>query len=429
VSPLDALLVRHPLPTWRIVAWPIVLLLIALIVWSHFAELEEVAVAPGEVVPENRVKVIQHLEGGIIDEIFVSEGSVVHAGDPLVRLNLATAGLNRNELQAQLDGQMLRRARLLAETRGTEIEPPAEAAARHPELAETEQHAFEALKRELASKQGVLEEQLHQRQLEVQELEARRRATVANLALARERLKMSSSLLAEGLTAKMEHLQLQAEVEKLEGEAQSLTPAVPRARAAVGEAQQRLKEGIEHFRREAQEQLGETEDTIARLNEQLAQAVDQHRRAEIRSPIDGIVKKLRYHTLGGVVAPGEPIMEIVPTSDTLVVLAHLDPSDRGYVHAGLPALVKITTYDYVRYGGLKGHVVQVAPDSTTDNQGRSYFEVVVETDRSHLGTDKTPLPISTGMQASVDIHTGRRSVMDYLLKPVLKMRDEALHER
>ncbi len=429
MSPLDRLLDHNPLPTWRVVAWPIVLLMVILMIWAHFAELQEVAVAPGEVVPESKVKVVQHLEGGIIETIFVSEGAEVRAGDPLVRLDLATSGVNRNELMALLDGELLRRARLLAETRGTPLELPAEAAARHPDVAEAQRRAFDARKRELASTLGVLQEQLRQRELEVQELEARRRATVANLTLARQRLKMSESLLAEGLMAKMEHLQLKAEVEKLEGEAQSLAPAVPRARAAIAEGEQRLKEGTERFRREAQDQLGQVEQSIARLKEQLAQAVEQGRRAEIRSPIDGIVKKLRYHTIGGVVAPGEPIMEIVPTSDTLVILARLDPTDRGYVHPGQPALVKITTYDFVRYGGLDGRVLQVAPDSTIDSQGRPYFEVIVETARSHLGDADKPLPISTGMQAMVDIHTGRRSVMEYLLKPVWEARHEALRER
>lgn len=429
MSRLDILLENHPLPTWRIVAWPIVVMIAILIVWSYFAELEEVAVAPGEVVPESKVKVIQHLEGGIIEEIFVSEGSRVREGEPLVRLDLATSGVNSKELLAQLDSEALHRARLLAETRGEPLQLPAEAAARHPDVAEAQRRAFDARKRELASTLGVLEEQVRQRELEVQELEARRRATLTNLTLARQRLKMSASLLAEGLMAKMEHLELRAEVEKLEGEAQSLAPAVPRAGAAVAEAEQRLNEGTERFRREAQEELGGVEQSIARLKEQLARAVDQGRRAEIRSPIDGIVKKLRYHTIGGVVAPGEPIMEIVPTSDTLVVVARLDPTDRGYVHPDQPALVKITTYDFVRYGGLAGHVIQVAPDSTTDSQGHPYFEVVVETESAHLGSDDRPLPISTGMQATVDIHTGRRSVMEYLLKPVLKMRHEALRER
>jgi adhesin transport system membrane fusion protein len=429
MSPLDSLLANHPLPTWRAVAWPIVLLIAALLVWAPFAELEEVAVAPGEVIPQTKVKVIQHLEGGIIEKIFVTEGMEVKAGDPLVRIDLATAGVNRNELMALLDGERLRRARLLAETRALPLQFPSEAAARHPDVTDAERRAFEARRREVASMQGVLQEQLRQRELEVQELDARRRAVVANLALARERLRMSEALLAEGLMAKMEHLQLRAEVEKLEGEAQTLAQSVPRARAAVTEAQQRLNEGLERFRREAQEQLGHTEQAIARLKEQLAQAVDQDRRAEIRSPIDGVVKKLRYHTLGGVIAPGEPIMEIVPTADTLVVLARLDPTDRGYVHAGQPALVKITTYDFVRYGGLEGRVVQVAPDSTMDGRGQPFFEVIVETARAHLGSEERPLPISAGMQAIVDIHTGRRSVMDYLLKPVLEVKHEALRER
>lgn len=429
MSPLDQLLARHPLPTWRRAAWPIVLLLVALLFWADRAELEEVAVAPGEVVPQTKVKVIQHLEGGIIEEIFVSEGSEVTAGMPLVRLDLATAGVNRNELFTLVDSERLRRARLLAESRGKPLELPADAATRHPDLAEAQRQAFAARQRELASTLGVLREQLRQRELELQELEARRRSTVANLALARERLKMSESLLADGLMAKMEHLQLKAEVEKLEGEAQSLAPAIPRARAAIAEAEQRLTEGGDRFRREAQEQLGQVEQSIARLKEQLAQAVDQGQRAEIRSPIAGIVKKLRYHTIGGVVAPGEPIMEIVPTTDTLVVLARLDPADRGYVHAGQPAKVKISTYDFIRYGGLDGRVVQVAPDSSSDGQGRPYFEVIVETARAHLGGDDNPLPISTGMQATVDILTGRRSVMEYLLKPVLAVRHEAMRER
>lgn len=429
MSRLDAILASHPLPTWRPVAWPVVMLLAVLLVWASFARLEEVAVAPGEVAPQTKVKVIQHLEGGIIAEIFVAEGSIVRAGEPLVRLDLATSGVNRNELVARIDGELLLRARLLAETEGTPLELPDDAVARLPDVAEAERRAFEARRRELASTLGVLQEQTRQRELEVQELDARKHAVAVNLGLARERLKMSQSLLAEGLTARMEHLQLQAETEKLEGELQSLIPAAPRARAAVAEAEQRLKEASQRFRSDAQEQLGQTEQSLARLKEQLVEATDQRSRADIRSPIEGIVKKLRYHTIGGVVSRGEPIMEIVPTSDALVIEAHLSPTDRGYVHAGQPALVKISTYDFVRYGGLAGRVIQVAPDSTTDSHGTPYFEVIVETDRSHLGDERDPLPISPGMLATVDIETGSRSVMDFLLKPVLKLKLEALRER
>ena len=405
------------------------ILLAVLLVWAHFARLDEVTVAPGEVVPQGKVKVIQHLEGGIIERIYVTEGATVQTGDPLVRLDLATGGVNREELQARLDGEVLRRARLTAEVENKELKLPALAAGRHGNLAEAEQQAFLARRHDLDSSLGVLRAQVRQRELEVQELEARKRAVGRNLALAQERLKMSTSLLAEGLTAKMEHLKLRAEVEDLQGQLQSLTPAVPRARAAVAEAKQRLLEGETHFRRDAQDQLGSAEQAIAQLNELLAKATEQGLRAEIKSPIDGIVKKLRYHTIGGVVSPGEPIMEIVPTGDKLVIEAKLNPTDRGYVNEGQPTLVKVSTYDFARYGGLAGTVVSVAPDSTTDQNGTPYFRVIVQTDKTYLGEEKGKLPITPGMQATADIHTGTKTVMDYLIKPVLKLRDEAFRER
>jgi membrane fusion protein, adhesin transport system len=330
---------------------------------------------------------------------------------------------------ARLDGAQLRRARLLAESRGGSLALPAEAASRQPDVAEAERRAYGARRRELESSIIVLREQLRQRELEVQELEAKRKSTATNLGLARERVKMSASLLQDGLTARMEHLQLQAEAEKLEGELQSLLPALPRSRAAVAEATQRLKEAEVRFQRQAQDELGETEQTISRLQELLAEATDQGIRAEIKSPINGVVKRLRYNTIGGVVSPGEPIMEIVPTGERLVIEAKLNPVDRGYVHAGQSALVKISTYDFIRYGGLNGTVRQVAPDASTDKNGGPYFEVIVETHRSHLGEDDSKLQIASGMQATVDIRTGSRTVMDYLIKPVLKLQDEAFRER
>jgi adhesin transport system membrane fusion protein len=332
-------------------------------------------------------------------------------------------------LLARLDGSLLHRARLLAESTGAALALPTDAAARQPNVADAERQAYAARRRELESSLGILKEQVHQRELEVQELEAKRKSATNNLALARERLKMSTSLLQEGLTARMEHLRLQAEVESLEGELQGLGPALPRARAAVAEAAQRLREGEVRFQREAREGVGETEQNIARVQELLAQATDQGVRAEIKSPIDGVVKKLRYNTIGGVVTPGEAIMDIVPTGEKLIIEARLSPIDRGYVDAGQPALVKISTYDFVRYGGLTGVVSQVAPDASTDKNGTPYFDVIVETDKAYLGDRAGKLPITPGMQATVDIHTGTRSVMEYLIKPVLKLRDEAFRER
>lgn len=429
MSRLDTLVARHPLATWRSVAWPLMLLLAALMIWAGFAQLDQVAVATGEVVPQGKIKVVQHLEGGIIEQIHVSEGSVVRIGDPLVRLDLATSGVNRKELLARLDSALLRRARLLAESSGAALALPSDAVTRQSNVADAERQAYAARRRELESTLGVLKQQANQRELEVQELEAKRKSAANNLGLSRERLKMSASLLQEGLTARMEHLSLQAEVESLEGELQALGPALPRARAAVAEAAQRLREGELRFQRQARDELGDTEQTIARVQELLAQATDQGVRAEIKSPIDGVVKKLRYNTIGGVVAPAEAVMDIVPTGEKLVIQAKLSPIDRGYVNSGQQAVVKVSTYDFVRYGGLRGVVSQVAPDASTDKSGAIYFEVVVETDKAYLGEVAGTLPITPGMQATVDIHTGTQSVMDYLIKPVLKLREEAFRER
>jgi len=218
------------------------ILLAVLVTWANFALLDEVAVAMGEVVPQGKVKVVQHLEGGIIEEIHVAEGDMVKPGAPLVQLDLATSGVNRNELLARLDGQLLVRARLAAEAEGKDLAFPADVAARRPVIAAAEREAFRARERELVSTLAVLEEQVKQRELEVQELEARQRAVTKNLGLGQQRLRMSTSLLQEGLTAKMEHLQLEAEVDSLKGEMESLVPAIPRARAAVSEAEQRLEE-------------------------------------------------------------------------------------------------------------------------------------------------------------------------------------------
>ncbi len=429
MSCLDALLQRHPLPTWRIIVWPVMLLSASFLIWAYFSTLDEVSTAVGEVIPRGKVKIVQHLEGGIIEAIYIREGDPVEQDQPLVQLDLGAAAINRDEIEVRLDGALLRRARLLAEVSGHELDLSGDPRDRQPDLAKAEQNAYLARRRELDTVLSGLQAQVAQRELQVQELEARRRSAGNNLDIARERLRMSQSLLSQGLTARMEHLQIKTTVEDLEGEISSLEPAIPRASAAVVEARQKLKEARERFLREAQEQLGHVEENVARLQKLLSEATRQGMRAEIRSPTEGIVKNIRYNTIGGVVAAGEAIMEIVPTGDGLVIEARLSPTDRGYVEEGQRAVVKVTAYDFVRYGGLDSTVIGVAPDTSTDPNGNPYFRVVVQTDKTYLGEEEGKLPISPGMQATVDIHTGRNTVMHYLIKPVLKIRSEAFHER
>jgi len=428
MSALDELK-RTALPRGQSAAWMVVLLVATGLVWAHYAHFDEVATAAGEVVPEGQVKIIQHLEGGIIEAIDVAEGQAVKAGDRLVQLDLGTVAPGRDEVLVQIDGLSLRRMRLQAEAAGLPFEAPAALRERYPDLARTEMDAYDGRSRQQASTLTVLKSQTRQRELEVRELESRQRAAAANLRLAEQRFGMSKELLAQDLVPKMEHLKLAAELEGLQGTLGQLAEAIPRAKGALAEAVEREREEALKFRRTAVEELGQVELSLARNREILAKAADQVRRTEIRSPIDGVVKRLRFNTIGGVVRPGDPIMEIVPSQDTLVIEARLNPTDVGYVRAGQPAVVKISTYEFTRYGGLDGTVTAVAPDSTVDRDKGTYFRLVVATEKGYLGDSPGQFPISAGMQAVVDVHTGTKSVLRYLITPVLKLRHEAFRER
>ncbi len=429
IDRLQLLLQSHPAPTWRGVAWPVMILLFLALTWANFAKLDEVASSPGEVVPMGKVKVIQHLEGGIIQDIFVTEGDIVREGQPLLQLDLGSGGANIEELQVRLDGEILARARLDAEAQGNQPVFPPDIAARIPEQASAQRQAFDARRRQMDSSLSILKRQVTQRELEVQELQAKLTASRNNLKSAEERLKISNDLLKDGLTSRVDHLQLSAEVETLQGEFKSIQAGIPRARSAVSEANSRLEEDTNRFRREAQDELSSTEQTISRIKELLNRATEQGVRSEVKSPINGVVTNMNFTAVGNIVKPGDAIMAIVPTGEKLVIESRLRPTDRGYVSEGQKALVKISTYDFARYGGLDGTVVLVAPDSSTDENGMPYFRVVVETGKTWLGAGEGDLPIMPGMEATVDIHTGQKTVMDYLVKPVLKLRHEAFRER
>ncbi|MFL2771505.1 MAG: HlyD family type I secretion periplasmic adaptor subunit [Rhodospirillaceae bacterium] len=429
MSQLDQLINKHNGRNMRVVNYCIISFLGLFLIWATFADLDEVAIATGEVVPQGRVKTVQHLEGGIIDAILVVEGDNVREGSPIIQLDLAGTVANIEELQVRLDGLLIRKARLQAEADGTKLVFPENAPPGVADILEAENLAYDARKREQKSTRSLLEGQVIQRIQDEREIEARLKAIRTNLGLARERMRMSADLLTDKLQSPMEHLQIVSEVESLEGEIATLTETLPRARAALEEAQERILELGLRFKREAREQLGEMEIVIARTRELLSTATDQQTRTLIRSPINGIVKNMRYSTIGGVVRPGEPILDIVPSEDRLVVEARLNPMDRGFVKAGQPATVKIDTYDFVRYGGIVGEVISVAPDSTVPDNAPPYFKVVVRTAQPWLGEKQDGNLISPGMGATVDIHTGTKSVINFLIKPVLKLKHEAFRER
>lgn len=419
----------YPLPTWRLMARSVMLMTLFFIVWANFAALDEVAIAEGEVVPEGKVKTVQHLEGGIIREIYVTEGVEVKEGHPLVQLDLAITQMNPEEMRVRLDGLALQRARLESELRNSPLALPAEEAKRQPALAEAERRSYEARRQALKSTLAVLSEQMRGKTLEVQELQTKERSISTSLRLSHQRFEMSKDLARSGLTSRMEHVQMEAQVEELAGQLAAVRASIPRAQAAISEVRQRIEEEEAKYQRTAQQEMAEAELNIARNRELLTQVTDQQRRTQITAPLDGIVKNLRYNTIGGVVKPGDPIMEIVPLHEQLQVEAKLNPADRGYVQLGQRATVKLSAYDYTTYGGLDGEVILVAPDTTMGPNNTPYYRVMVRTDKSYLGDEGSKRIITAGMQATTEIHTGTRTVMEFLVKPVLKLRHEAFRER
>lgn len=414
---------------WRMVSLLVIIALCGGGVWAARAKLDEVAVANGEVKPQGKVKTIQHLEGGIVKEIMVQEGQEVTADQPLIQVALARSQANRDELEFRILGMRVTAARHAAELAGEEPVFPEDAVTDHPEMIATEFAAFENDRREYLSKLRVLRSQLRQRDSELVELSAKRRAIAGNIAVASKRLEISAGLLKKKLIPKLEHLDLEAKVIDLKGQLDATSKSIPRAKAAITEARDRLSNEQDVYRRNASNALAELEKEIGRLDKLLNEATDQELRTTIRSPIKGVVKNLSANTIGGVIRPGERIMEIVPVNETLVVMARLNPVDRGYVRLEQKAQVKISAYDFFQFGALEGKVIQIGADANRGPEGEPYFEVIVETQGGYRNKRGEALAITPGMQATVDIHTGTTPVMTYLLKPFLRLKHEGFRER
>jgi adhesin transport system membrane fusion protein len=429
MTALDQLQVESRALGWRAIALCVAALLVAFLVWAKFASFDQFAVAEGEVAPSDKVKVIQHLEGGVIAQLFVNDGQVVKQNDPLVEVDLAISGTNKDELAAKLDGLALSRARLMAESNAQPLNLPDDVAKRRPDQASAETATYHARQVELENRLQSSQDRVNQADLAVKELLATNSATATDLGLSRKNLAMSADLLKDGLTSKMDHLEHEREEKLLEGKYNTLQSSVPKAKAALAEAQRDLDDTKMKFHSDTLQDLGNVEQDIARTQELLSEAQDRASRRTIRSPVNGIVKNMRYHTLGGVIGPGDPIMEIVPADESLVIEARLNPQDVGLVEVGQPARVKVSAYDYTKFGVLNGTLTYVGADSVNDPKGQPYFQVIIKPDRSYYGTTPGSWPIRPGMTASVDIRTGSKTVLEYLLKPVIRMRYDALHER
>jgi len=412
-----------------LILWALVLFIGAAIAWSAWATLDEIARGEGKVIPSRQLQIIQNLEGGIVSEILVRDGEVVEAGQVLLRIDDTRFASTLRESRLEYLSQLAKAARLRAEADGTDFIPPGESLHEFPELSDQERTLFLARVRELKGNLSIATQQVAQRQQELDELRAKRDQLDRSHVLVLRELKMTKPLVAEGVVSEVEVLRLERQVNELAGELQGTEIVIPKAKSRLAEANSKVEEVEISFRNDARLELNETVAQLSQLSESSLALEDRVKRAAVVSPVRGTVKQLFVNTIGGVVQPGMDLLEIVPLDDTLLVEAQVRPADIAFLHPDQQAVVKFSAYDFAIYGGLEGRVEHISADTITNARDESFYLVRVRTEKSYLGSEDNRLPIIPGMVGSVDIMTGRKTVLSYLLKPVLRARELALTER
>ncbi|QSD35621.1 HlyD family type I secretion periplasmic adaptor subunit [Pectobacterium brasiliense] len=413
----------------RFTLWAIGAFFLFFILWAGLANIDEVTRGDGKAIPSSRLQKIQNLEGGIITEVFIREGQVVNAGDPLLRLDDTRFASNVGETEADRLALLSRIERLNAEINGQELVLSEEITTQAPKIAAGEKELYNSRRQQLHNEISGLEEQLIQRQQELRDFSAKEIQFRNSLGLLQQEIKMSEPLIAEGAISKVEVLRLRRAEVETRGQLDSIKLSIPRAESAIKESENKIEETRSRYKSEALSQLSEAQTSLNKIEATGKALEDRVNRTLVVSPVRGIVQQVLVNTIGGVIQPGSDLVEIVPLDDKLLVEAKIRPQDIAFLHPGQDAIIKLTAYDYTIYGGLRGQLEQISPDTVTDKEGNSFYIIRLRTDKNYLGSADKPLLIIPGMVASVDIITGKKTILSYLLKPIIRAKAEALRER
>lgn len=403
---------------------------ILFVLWGSFANIDEETKGQGKVIPSSEIQVISSLEGGIVDQFYVKEGQEVAKGEKLLRLHdiqtTSDLGSNRQRyltLKAKAE-------RLQAEISGAVTPRFSEDVVQGaPNAVQQEMQAFRTDQQNVVSQTQVLETQVSQRRGDAEEARTKINDLNAVVNLAQQHHDLTAPMVARGSAPKMELLSMEQEIKEKQTELNGYQSSLPRIQASINEAQARINELKNSTRQQASTDLTATTVEMNGLAPTLAGLEDKQKRTEIVSPVKGTVKDMKLKTVGGVAQAGQPILEIVPRDDQLIVEANVRPADIAFIYPGQPATVKLTAYDYAIYGGLKGKVTDISADSITNEKGESFYRVRVRTDENHLTRKGEVLNIIPGMVATVDIQTGKKTIMEYLLKPFIKTLRSSMRER
>ncbi len=413
----------------RIILWLTFFLFLIFVYWAATSEIEEVTRGMGKVVPSRQVQVVQNLEGGILAEILVEVGDVVDKGQLLLKIDQTRFSAPFRESRARYLALKAKTARLEAEIHDTPFAVPEEVEREDPAIGEREKELYRSRKEELAASLQVLEQQFQQHRQELAEKEAGLAELTRTYRLLQKELAMTRPLVAQGAVSEVELLRLQRQASQMKGEIDTTRLSIPRIRYRMQESKQAQEETRLAFLNKAKAELNEAYAELEGLAATAVALEDRLKRTLVRSPVRGTVNRVLVNTVGGIIKPGMDLVEIVPLEDTLVVEARIRPADIAFLRPDQPAMVKFTAYDFTIYGGLKAKLEHISADSITDDKGDSYYLVRLRTDKNYLGSETRPLPIIPGMVATVDILTGRKTILSYLLKPVLRARKIALRER
>ena len=424
---IDALARRGLLS--HLVLWCTLLIVLVAIVWANFAQLDEITRAEGRVIPSSQVQVIQNLEGGILREILVKEGDQVAEGQVLLQIDDTRFTSSLNESQSKATALRFRILRLESEISMQPMVQPEELSSTEQQTFDDEAQLYQSRQEELSSSLAILKQQLNQHKQTKEELQRELQKLEQAADYAKQELTMTAPLVETGAVSQVELLRLKAALNEVQGRLEGVGLKIPNQDSVISEANQKIVERQQQFTATAQEELTATRSDLGRLNFSSIALEDRVARTEVRSPVDGIVNQILVTTESAVVQPGMDLLEIVPLNDTLLVNAKVRPVDIAFIRPGQRASVKLSAYDFAIYGGLEAELEQISADTIVDESGEHFFQIRVRTSKNHLGTETAPLPIMPGMSATVDINTGQKTVMSYLLKPLKRATATAMTER
>lgn len=411
----------------RRLLYVMLLSLIAILIWAAHAPLDEVARGDGRVIPSRQLQIVQSLDGGIVEEILVREGQTVEAGDLLLRIDPTRAASNLRESRAQFLSLTAEVARLQALLSNLD-EPsfPDDLVLEAPDIFAHELRTFFSNREELNEQISIFRNQLQQREQDLREARAARTQHANSLSLSSRELQVTRPLLQSGAVSDVDILRLEREVSNARGELNRAEAAISRSEAAIEEARNKIREVELTVRNRWSAQLSESRARLNVLIQAEAGLADVVRQTEIRSPVRGTIQRLFTNTVGGVVTPGREVLEIIPLDDQLIIEARISPRDIAFIRPGQQAMIKFTAYDFAIFGGLTAEVEHISADTITDERDNTFFLVRLRTFESGFDED---LPIIPGMTAQVDILTGKKTVLEYIMKPVLRATSQAMSER